>query len=182
MDFNYSPTEEAFRKEVRTWLEANRPAPLTKAEKETSDDESMWTRLKAWHKKLYAAGWAGISWPKEYGGRGATFVQQVIFGQELARLNLPTGCNVLGVIMTGPALMQWGTEEQKKRYLQPILKADEIWCEGMSEPGAGSDLAAIQTRAELQGDSFIVNGQKVWTTVAQRAHFCQLFVRTDPDA
>jgi alkylation response protein AidB-like acyl-CoA dehydrogenase len=182
MDFNYSPTEEAFRKEVRTWLEANRPAPLTKAEKETSDDESMWTRLKAWHKKLYAAGWAGISWPKEYGGRGATFVQQVIFGQELARLNLPTGCNVLGVIMTGPALMQWGTEEQKRRYLQPILSGDEIWCEGMSEPGAGSDLAAMQCRAVPEGDSFVVTGQKVWTTIAHRADYCQLFVRTDPTA
>ena len=91
------------------------------------------------------------------------------------------GCNVLGVIMTGPALMQWGTEEQKKRYLQPILSGEEIWCEGMSEPGAGSDLAALQTRAVLDGDNFIVNGQKVWTTLAHRSHFCQLFVRTDPD-
>src|SRR6185312_10221072 len=101
--------------------------------------------------------------------------------QELARLNLPPGVNILGIIMNGPALMQWGTEEQKRRYLAPILRADEIWCEGMSEPGAGSDLAAIQTRAEHHGDEFIVNGQKVWTTLAHRSHFCQLFVRTDPD-
>ncbi len=104
----------------------------------------------------------------------------MIFGQELARLNLPVGCNVLGVIMTGPALMQWGTEEQKQRYLQPILSGEEIWCEGMSEPGAGSDLAAVQTRAVLDGDNFVVDGQKIWTTLAHRSHFCQLFVRTDP--
>ncbi len=182
MDFNYAPEHEAYRKQVREWLEANQPPPLTEAEKEHADDEFLWARSKQWHKKLYAGGWAGISWPKEYGGRGATFIEQLIFGQELARLNLSTGCNVLGVIMTGPALMQWGTAEQKKRYLNPILSGDEIWCEGMSEPGAGSDLAALQTRAELKGDEFIVNGQKVWTTIAHRAHFCQLFVRTDANA
>jgi alkylation response protein AidB-like acyl-CoA dehydrogenase len=181
MDFTYSPEQEAYRMEVRKWLEANQPAALTEAEKEKADDEFLWQRLKAWHKKLYDAGWAGLTWPKEYGGRGATFIEQVIFQQELGRLNLPMGCNVLGVIMTGPALMQWGTEAQKKRYLQPILAGDEIWCEGMSEPGAGSDLASLQTRAELRGDEFIVNGQKVWTTIAHRSDFCQLFVRTDPD-
>jgi alkylation response protein AidB-like acyl-CoA dehydrogenase len=182
MDFNYSPEQEAYRMQVRKWLEANQPPPLTEQEKERADDDSLWQRLKAWHKKLYDAGWAGLTWPKEYGGRGATFIEQVIFQQELGRLNLPMGCNVLGVIMTGPALMQWGTEEQKKRYLQPILAGDEIWCEGMSEPGAGSDLAALQTRAELRGDEFVVNGQKVWTTIAHRSEFCQLFVRTDPVA
>ncbi len=182
MDFTYSPEQEAYRMEVRKWLEANQPPPLTEAEKEKADDEFLWQRLKAWHKKLYHAGWAGLTWPKEYGGRGATFIEQVIFQQELGRLNLPMGSNVLGVIMTGPALMQWGTEEQKKRYLQPILAGDEIWCEGMSEPGAGSDLASLQTRAELRGDEFIVNGQKVWTTIAHRSDFCQLFVRTDPEA
>ncbi len=185
MDFNYSPEQEAYRMEVRKWLEDNRPRHLGMRgddDGEFAGDDSNWQRLKEWHKKLYHAGWAGLTWPKEYGGRGATFVEQVIFQQELGRLNLPMGCNVLGVIMNGPALMQWGTEEQKKRYLQPILAGDEIWCEGMSEPGAGSDLASIQTRAEPKGDEFIVNGQKVWTTIAHRSHFCQLFVRTDPDA
>ncbi len=181
MDFNYSPEQEAYRMQVRAWLEANQPPPLTPEEKERANEDLLWERNKRWHKKLFAGGWIGLNWPKEYGGRGATFVEQLIFGQELARMNLPMGINVLGIIMTGPALMQWGTDEQKKRYLQPILAADEIWCEGMSEPGAGSDLAAIQTRAELQGDSFIVNGQKVWTTHAHRSDFCQLFVRTDPD-
>ena len=181
MNFGYSPEQEAFRNEVRAWLEANQPPSMTRAEKETADDEFLWQRLKDWHKRLYAAGWAGIAWPKQYGGRGASFIEQVIFGQELARLNLPTGCNVLGVIMTGPALMQWGTEEQKARYLHPILTGEEIWCEGMSEPGAGSDLAAVQTRAVLEGDNFIVDGQKIWTTLAHRSDFCQLFVRSDPE-
>jgi alkylation response protein AidB-like acyl-CoA dehydrogenase len=182
MDFNWTPEQEAYRMEVRKWLEANQPPPLAQIDEENSGDDAAWARLKAWHKKLYDAGWAGLTWPKEYGGRGATFIEQVIFQQELGRLGLPMGCNVLGVIMNGPALMQWGTEEQKKRYLQPILAGDEIWCEGMSEPGAGSDLASIQCRAELKGDYFVVNGQKVWTTIAHRSHFCQLFVRTDPDA
>src|ERR1700686_1791915 len=183
MDFTWTPEQDAYRMDVRRWLEANRPQALARGEDpEAGGDDAVWERLKAWHKKLYHAGWAGLTWPKEYGGRGATFIEQVIFQQELGRLNLPMGCNVLGVIMTGPALMQWGTDEQKKRYLNPILAGDEIWCEGMSEPGAGSDLAAMQTRAVLDGDNFIVNGQKVWTTHAHRSHFCQLFVRTDPDA
>lgn len=181
MDFTYTPEQEAYRMEVRRWLEANQPPPLRAEEKERADENFLWERLKQWHKKLYDGGWAGLTWPKQYGGRGATFVEQVIFQQELGRLNLPMGCNVLGVIMTGPALMQWGTDAQKQRYLQKILSADEIWCEGMSEPSAGSDLAALQTRAVLDGDYFIVNGQKVWTTIAHRSHFCQLFVRTDPD-
>jgi len=182
MDFTYTAEQEAYRMEVRRWLEANRPAALTGDEIEGAGANAGWERLKSWHKKLYHAGWAGLTWPKEYGGRGATFVEQVIFQQELGRLGLPMGCNTLGIIMTGPAVMQWGTEEQKKRYLEPILAGDEIWCEGMSEPGAGSDLASLQMRAELKGDYFVVNGQKVWTTLAHRSDFCQLFVRTDPEA
>jgi alkylation response protein AidB-like acyl-CoA dehydrogenase len=181
MDFNYTPDQEAYRQEIRTWLEANQPPPLTPEERERIDEDLLWDRNKRWHKKLYEKGWVGLNWPKQYGGRGATFIEQVIFQQELGRLGLPMGVNVLGIIMTGPALMQWGTDEQKQRYLKPILTADEIWCEGMSEPGAGSDLASIQTRAVLHGDEFVVNGQKVWTTHAQRSDFCQLFVRTDPD-
>src|SRR5271156_4247060 len=183
MDFTWTAEQDAYRMDVRKWLEANRPPALGRVDDpEAGGDDAVWQRLKAWHKKLYHAGWAGLTWPKEYGGRGATFIEQVIFQQELGRLNLPMGCNVLGVIMTGPAIMQWGTDDQKKRYLNPILAGDEIWCEGMSEPGAGSDLASIQCRAELKGDEFIVNGQKVWTTIAHRSDFVQLFVRTDPDA
>jgi alkylation response protein AidB-like acyl-CoA dehydrogenase len=183
MDFNWTPEQEAYRMEVRKWLEENKPASFSRGDNDASSigDDAQWDRLKAWHKKLYHAGWAGITWPKEYGGRGASPIEQIIFQQELGRQNLPMGCNLLGVIMNGPALMQWGTDEQKKRYLEPILAGDEIWCEGMSEPGAGSDLANMQTKAELKGDEFIVNGQKVWTTIAHRSHFCQLFVRTDPN-
>jgi alkylation response protein AidB-like acyl-CoA dehydrogenase len=182
MDFQYTPEQEAYRAKVRSWLEANQPA---KAESSDADsmggDDRQWKRLKEWHQRLYKGGWMGLTWPKEYGGQKATFIEQVIFQQELGRVGMPFGVNILGVIMSGPALMQWGTEEQKKRYLEPIISGEEIWCEGMSEPGAGSDLAAIQTRAVLDGDNFIVNGQKVWTTLAHRAHFCQLFVRTDPE-
>jgi alkylation response protein AidB-like acyl-CoA dehydrogenase len=182
MDFTWSPEQDAYRMDVRRWLEENRPQSLARGEDaEAGGDDAIWKRLKEWHKKLYHAGWAGLTWPKEYGGRSATFIEQVIFQQELGRLNLPMGCNVLGVIMTGPAIMQWGTDAQKKRYLNPILAGDEIWCEGMSEPGAGSDLAAIQCRAELKGDEFVVNGQKVWTTIAHRSDFVQLFVRTERD-
>ncbi len=181
MDFSYTPEQEAYRMEVRAWLEANQPPPLTEEEKKKANEDFLWERLRAWQRKLYEGGWMGLSWPKQYGGRGASFIEQLIFQQELARLNLPVVCNLLGIIMAGPAIMQWGTDEQKDRYLQPILTADEIWCEGLSEPGAGSDLPALQTRAVVEGDSFIVNGQKVWTTLAHRSDLCQLFVRTDPD-
>src|SRR6202167_3165946 len=182
MDFQYSAEQEAYRAKVRAWLEANQPGKLESSDADSmGGDDPQWKRLKDWHKRLYKGGWMGLTWPKEYGGQKASFIEQVIFQQELGRLNLPFGCNVLGVIMTGPALMQWGTDAQKARYLEPIISGEEIWCEGMSEPGAGSDLANIQMRAVLDGDNFVVNGQKVWTTVAHRADFCQLFVRTDPD-
>ncbi len=181
MDFSYTSEEEKFRKEVRAWLEKNRPRRVTRAGSLSSDAEE-WERLVGWHGRLYASGWIGLSWPKEYGGRGATLMEQIIFNQELARLKLPSGCNILGVMMAGPAIMHWGTEEQKKAHLQNILSGKEIWCEGLSEPGAGSDLAALQTRALPDGDDFIVNGQKVWTTLAHRAHWVQLFVRTDAEA
>jgi alkylation response protein AidB-like acyl-CoA dehydrogenase len=124
MDFNYSPEQEAYRQEVRTWLEANQPPPLTHEERERIDENLLWDRNKRWHKKLYEGGWIGLNWPRQYGGRGATFIEQVIFQQELGRLGLPMGINVLGIIMTGPVLMQWGTDEQKQRYLKPIIMAD----------------------------------------------------------
>src|SRR5262249_548030 len=153
MDFQYTPEQEAYRAKVRAWLEANQPAKLDHdAESvEAGGDDRQWKRLKEWHTTLYKGGWMGLTWPKEYGGQKATCIEQAIFQQERGRLNLPFGVNVLGVIMTGPALMQWGTDEQKKRYLEPIISGKEIWCEGMSEPGAGSDLANIQTRAVPEG-------------------------------
>jgi alkylation response protein AidB-like acyl-CoA dehydrogenase len=182
MDFDYTPEELKFRKHVRSWLDENRPRGARHRLSAGVPSDDGWDGLVAWHRQLYEGGWIGLSWPTEYGGRGATLMEQIIFNQELGRRKLPSGCNVLGVMMAGPAIMHWGTEEQKRRHLQRILSGDEIWCEGLSEPGAGSDLASLQCRAAADGDDFIVNGQKVWTTLAQRADWIQLFVRTDSDA
>ena len=131
---------------------------------------------------MHAGGWVGISWPKEYGGRGATLTQQIIYNEEMATVNSPMLVNGLGIMLVGPTIIHWGTEEQKKRYIPKILSAEEIWCQGYSEPGAGSDVASLQTRAIEEGDYFIVNGQKVWTSDAHHADLCILLVRTDPDA
>jgi alkylation response protein AidB-like acyl-CoA dehydrogenase len=176
MDLAYSPQEERFRADLRAWLEQNAPGP----EPERIDE---WvTYGKAWQRKLYEAGWCGIAWPKEYGGRGATLIEQVIFQEEMARAKTPLLINLAGLTMGGPVLIAHGTDEQKQRYLKSILSADEIWCQGFSEPNAGSDLAALKTRAVLDGDDFVVTGQKVWTSFARYADWCMLLVRTDPDA
>jgi alkylation response protein AidB-like acyl-CoA dehydrogenase len=176
MDLSYSSDEERFRTELRTWLERNPPGP-------EPEDLDEWVRFgKAWQRKLYDAGWCGIAWPKAYGGRGATLIEQVIFQEEMARTRAPMLINLAGLTMGGPVLIAHGTEEQKRRHLQNILSAAEIWCQGFSEPNAGSDLAALKTRAVLDGDDFIVNGQKVWTSFARYADWCMLLVRTDPEA
>jgi alkylation response protein AidB-like acyl-CoA dehydrogenase len=182
MDFRYSSTEEQFRQEVRTWLEANVPTDLRAGGDEDFAPHERWDRQKTWHKKLYEGGWVGIWWPKEYGGRGASVIEQAIFNEELGRMGVSSGVNMSGISLLGPTLMHWGTEEQKKRFLPTILPADEIWCQGYSEPGAGSDLASLQTRAVEDGDHFIVNGQKVWTSWAQNSDWIFLLVRTDPNA
>jgi alkylation response protein AidB-like acyl-CoA dehydrogenase len=182
MDFRYSPVEEQFRQEVRTWLETNVPADLRSGGDEDLVPHERWERQKTWHKKLHEGGWIGIWWPKEYGGRGASVIEQAIFNEELGRLGVSSGVNMSGVTLLGPTLMHWGTEEQKKRFLPTILPADEIWCQGYSEPGAGSDLASLQTRAVEDGDHFVVNGQKVWTSWAQYSDWIFLLVRTDPNA
>lgn len=185
MDFNYSAEAEAFRKEFRAWLEANRP------EQSSLDDQigefmeagsEGWRHHLAWHRRMHSGGWVGITWAREYGGRGATLEQSIVFGQELARIKAPTLVNGLGIALVGPTLMHWGTEEQKRRYLPRILSAEEIWCQGYSEPNAGSDVASLQTRAVEDGDDFIVNGQKVWTSGAHHADLCILLARTDPAA
>jgi alkylation response protein AidB-like acyl-CoA dehydrogenase len=176
MDLSYSPQEEHFRAQLRTWLQTNPPGP----EPERMD---QWVAYgKAWQRRLYEAGWCGIAWPKEYGGRGATLIEQVIFQEEMARAKTPLLINLAGLTMGGPVLIAHGTDEQKQRYLKSILSADEIWCQGFSEPNAGSDLAALKTRAVLDGDDFVVSGQKVWTSFARYADWCMLLVRTDPDA
>lgn len=177
MDLTLSPSEEEFRDEVRTWLEENHPG----AEPEAGLDEVMAFR-RQWQKQLHAAGWAGISWPREYGGRGATMIEQAIFAAEASRQEAPAPANVLGLAMGGPVVIAHGTDEQKARYLEPILTGEEIWCQGFSEPESGSDLASLKTRAVKDGDEWVVSGQKVWTTFAQYAKWCMLVARTDPDA
>jgi alkylation response protein AidB-like acyl-CoA dehydrogenase len=183
MDLRLSAAEEAFRKEVSDWLDANLPRDFDPDHFEfgmTADERYDWQL--AWHRKLHAGGWVGLHWPREYGGRGATLMEQVIFADELAKRRLPPGANLLGILLVGPTLMHWGTEAQKKRFVPKILSAEEIWCQGYSEPGAGSDLASLQTRAVEDGDVFVVNGQKVWTSGAHRADWCILLARTDPNA
>ncbi len=177
MDLTLSPSEEEFRDEVRAWLQANHPGP----EPEAGLDEVMAFR-REWQLKLHEAGWAGISWPKEYGGRGATMIEQAIFAAEASRQEAPAPANVLGLAMGGPVVIAHGTDEQKARYLEPILTGEEIWCQGFSEPESGSDLASLKTRAVKDGDEWVVTGQKVWTTFAQYAKWCMLVARTDPDA
>jgi alkylation response protein AidB-like acyl-CoA dehydrogenase len=176
MDLTLSPAEEAFRDELRAWLEANNPG------REPPGDEAAFEFRRAWQRKLHQAGWAGVSWPKEYGGRGATLVEQAIFNEEMVRARTPSVANVLGLAMGGPTVIAHGTEEQRRRFLPPILSAEEIWCQGFSEPDAGSDLAALKTRAVRNGDEWLVTGQKVWTTFAHHAKWCMLLARTDPDA
>jgi alkylation response protein AidB-like acyl-CoA dehydrogenase len=176
VDLTPSPSEQTFRDELRAWLEANHPGP------EPEGDVAGFEFRRAWQRALHDAGWAGVSWPKEYGGRGATLVEQAIYNEELARAQAPSTANVLGLSMGGPTLIAHGTEEQKRRYLEPILSADEIWCQGFSEPEAGSDLASLKTRAVRDGDEWVVTGQKVWTTLAHHAKWCMLVARTDPDA
>ncbi len=177
MDLTLSPSEEEFRDEVRAWLEDNHPGPEPEG-----DLDAVIAFRREWQHMLHAGGWAGISWPKEYGGRGATMIEQAIFVGEAARMETPSPANVLGLAMGGPVVIAHGTEEQKKRYLEPILTAEEIWCQGFSEPESGSDLASLKTRAVKDGDEWVVTGQKVWTTLAQFSKWCMLVARTDPDA
>jgi len=188
MDFKYSDEAEAFRQEFRTWLEANMPPPRDKGDNDdigseiVRTDDNDWNYSLQWHRKMNAGGWVGVSWPKAYGGRGATLEQMVVYNEEMVRARAPGIVNGLGIMLVGPTLIHWGTEEQKKRYVPKILSAEEIWCQGYSEPGAGSDVASLNTRAVEDGDYFIVNGQKVWTSGADRADWCILLVRTDPEA
>jgi alkylation response protein AidB-like acyl-CoA dehydrogenase len=186
MDFRLSPREEGFRRELTEWLA--RSLPEHRREFPPSDDEltfhpdRSFDSSLAWHKRLHAGGWVGIHWPKEYGGRGASLIEQMLFAEEMIRAGAPPGVNMIGLTMVGPAVIHHGSEAQKARWLAPILSADEIWCQGFSEPGAGSDLANLQARAVLEGGHFVVTGQKVWTSNAHRSHFCILLVRTDPAA
>jgi alkylation response protein AidB-like acyl-CoA dehydrogenase len=184
MDFAFSPDEEALRTRVRGWLRANLPEgwgtpgyakPRTPAEKVAF--------ARQWQRKLYDGGWAGVSWPKEYGGQALSRLEQLRFHEECFAAGAPDMIDIaIGLNLTGPTVIHHGTEAQKQRFLEPILTGGEVWCQGFSEPGAGSDLAALRTRGDVKGDHMVVNGQKVWTSYARYADWCILMVRTDPDA
>jgi alkylation response protein AidB-like acyl-CoA dehydrogenase len=179
MDLNLNPEETKFRDELAAWLKANVPADWeTRRLRDTMHERFQF--LRVWQKKVYEAGWAGVAWPKEYGGRGATLMEQVIFTQEMAKAGAPPLANVLGLALIGPTIINYGTPAQKKRYLANILSGDEIWCQGFSEPNAGSDLAGLRTEARLEGDHYIVNGQKIWNSYGWAADWCALVTRSDP--
>jgi alkylation response protein AidB-like acyl-CoA dehydrogenase len=177
MDLNLTPEETKFRDELRSWLEAN--VPKDWGEWREKPLEESFPYLRVWQRKLYEGGWAAVSWPKEYGGRGATLMEQSLFWEEMARVEAPPMANSLGLGLIGPTIIAYGTDEQKKRFIPKILSAEEIWCQGFSEPNAGSDLAALQTEARLDGDHYVVNGQKVWTSYGWIGNWCELVVRTD---
>jgi alkylation response protein AidB-like acyl-CoA dehydrogenase len=183
MDFDFTPEQETFRKDVRRWLERNLPDDLRGrgfAASRAGREEVG--RLRAWQKTMYEAGYVGMDWPTQFGGRGATLTEQIILYQEMSRAESPQFVNRGGLSMLGPTLMKYGTPAQQARFLPRILTADELWCQGFSEPNAGSDLANLQTRAVREGEHFVVNGQKVWTSMAHVADWCFLLVRTDPAA
>jgi alkylation response protein AidB-like acyl-CoA dehydrogenase len=177
VDLSFSPVEETFRAELRAWLAANVPAAETP---ESLADEVAF--LRDWQRTMHSGGWVGIHWPREYGGRGASVVEHYILQEELAAARAPEIINRIGVNLVGPTLIAHGTEEQKHRFIPKIMPAEELWCQLFSEPGAGSDLTALRTRAERRGDVWVVNVQKVWTSYAQFARWGILLARTDQDA
>jgi alkylation response protein AidB-like acyl-CoA dehydrogenase len=177
MDLSFTDEQLAFRDELRAWLADN--APGTDPE---HDEEESYAFRRDWQRRLHEGGWAGVHWPTEFGGRGASLTETAIFFEELGKAGAPLPANVLGLLLGGPTLMVWGTQEQKDRYLPPILSAEEIWCQGFSEPEAGSDLAALKTRAVKDDGDWVVTGQKVWTSGAQYSKWCMLVARTDSDA
>lgn len=183
MDFSYSEEDEAFRRDFRAWLEANAPRnrtlPVDGMWEESDED---WRRKIGWWRKLASGGWTCVDWPKQYGGHGLTLLQTIIYHQELQRVNALVPFIGSGPSLVGPTLMHWGTEQQKARFIPKIVKGEEIWCQGYSEPNAGSDLASLQTRAVEDGDYFRITGQKIWTSQAQYADWAFVLCRTDVDA
>ena len=177
MELRDSPEQARFRSELRRWLAAHRAPPPPRGAGERV------AFAKAWQRKLFEGGWAGLDWPREYGGRGATPIEGVIFGEEYARAGGPDLIQIsVGTSLVGPTLIACGADWQKERFLAPILRGDEIWCQGFSEPNAGSDIASLRTRGEIEGDEIVVTGQKIWTSFAQHADWCIAVVRTDPAA
>jgi len=180
MDLQLTEQHLKFRDELRAWLKANLERPWREEVRNPQATEDSLVELRrAWQRKLYKAGYLGMGWPAEWGGRGATEVEQAIFEEEIARADAPQIPNFLGIGLLGPALIHHGSEEQRRRFIPPMLSADEIWCQGFSEPGAGSDLAALRTSARLDGDDFVLNGQKIWTTFGPWADWIFVLCRTD---
>jgi hypothetical protein len=182
VDFSYPAEVEQFREALRAWLAANLTDDVVAAGRQRGRDPSTFDTLREWDAAVADAGWGAVSWPQEYGGRGATVLEQLAYAEETTRARAPVPLNVIGVNNIAPAIMQYGTDTQKHELLPRMVRADDIWCQGMSEPEAGSDLASLRTRAVRDGDDFVVNGQKIWTSLGHRADWCQLYVRTDPEA
>jgi alkylation response protein AidB-like acyl-CoA dehydrogenase len=181
MDLTYPAETEPFRMEIRKWLVDNLPEGWgTSGFTMTKDEKKAFNR--DWVKKLYGGGWICASWPKEYGGKGLSLIESVVLNEEFARVEAPLRADFFGDTLVGPTILQWASEEQKKAFIPGILQGTISWCQGFSEPDAGSDLASLKTRAELDGDEWVINGQKVWTTQAQFADYIFLLARTDPDA
>jgi alkylation response protein AidB-like acyl-CoA dehydrogenase len=182
MDLTFTPEHESFRREARGWIEKNLARPWNELVRDAkNDDDALMAVRRDWQRKLNAAGYLGVAWPREWGGRGASQVEEVILAEELARADAPEILNTLGLGLCAPALIHHGSEQQRRRFIPAMLNADEIWCQGFSEPGAGSDLASLRTRAERDGDSYVLNGQKCWTTFGPWADWIFVLARTDPD-
>ena len=183
MDLNDTPEQAEYRKRVRAWLDEHKDeAPAARPTRAGAEDEDYINARRGWQGKLAEGGLAGVTWPKEFGGQGLGPIEQVVVNQEISRAGAPGVLDVIGLGMLGPCIIAHGTDEQKSRYLGPMLHGDEVWCQLFSEPAAGSDLAAVQSRAKQNDDgSFVLNGQKVWTTNAQFASYGLLLARTDPD-
>jgi len=181
MELDYTPEADAFRKEIRTWLEDNLPEGWFEPGF-TLEGDARKRFNDEWPRKLYEGGWICASWPKEYGGKGLSILENVVLAEEFARAKAPLRADFFGDTLVGPTILQWGTEEQKKAFLPKILSGEMRWCQGFSEPNSGSDLASLKTSAVLDGEEWVINGQKVWTTQAQFADYIFLLARTDPDA
>jgi alkylation response protein AidB-like acyl-CoA dehydrogenase len=180
MDLSYPPEAETFRKEIRGWLEENLPQGWFDEGFEMSPPERR-DFNETWVRRLHEGGWICAPWPKEYGGKGLSIMENVVLNEEFARAGAPMRADFFGDTLVGPTILQWGTEEQKKEFLPKILAGDIRWCQGFSEPNSGSDLASLKTTAVLDGDEWVINGQKVWTTQAQHADYVFLLCRTDPN-
>src|SRR5438270_2258770 len=185
MDFAFTPEDEVFRAELRSWLDGNLRAfrkDRDEVEPPPTDLGATMARRKDWQRRLNQGRWAAINWPREWGGREATIMQNAIYSEEMAKARTPAIFNANGIWQIGPMIIRWGTEEQKRRWLPGILDADEHWCQGFSEPEAGSDLANLRTNALLDGDEYVLNGQKIWISTAHMAEWGLFLVRTDPTA